>query len=53
MATETRPSGGAAAGGPDLEKIPVEQVLATLVVKPEQGLSAAEAQQRVARYRCV
>jgi H+-transporting ATPase len=34
----------------DLEKLPVEKVLAQLAVKPEQGLSSAEAQQRLAKY---
>src|SRR5215475_8399183 len=34
----------------DLEKMPVERVLAQLAVKPEQGLSSAEAQQRLAKY---
>ena len=41
---------GPAGTRPDLEKISVEQVLATLAVKPDQGLSAAEAQHRIARY---
>ncbi|MGB5011583.1 MAG: plasma-membrane proton-efflux P-type ATPase, partial [Candidatus Dechloromonas phosphoritropha] len=40
----------AAAAGPDLEKVPVDQVLATLAVKPEQGLSTAEVAQRATRY---
>ncbi|NJO55691.1 MAG: HAD-IC family P-type ATPase [Rhodospirillales bacterium] len=35
---------------PDLEKIPVEQVLESLEVKTDQGLSSAEAQQRLDRY---
>src|SRR5262249_39663012 len=34
----------------DLEKMPVERVLAQLAVKPEQGLSSAEARQRLAKY---
>jgi H+-transporting ATPase len=34
----------------DLEKLPVEKVLAHLAVKPEQGLSSAEARQRLAKY---
>ncbi len=34
----------------DLEKLPVEKVLAQLAVKPEQGLSSAEARQRLAKY---
>ena len=33
-----------------LEKAPVAQVLATLGVKPDQGLSAAEAAKRLAQY---
>ncbi|HRD93474.1 MAG TPA: plasma-membrane proton-efflux P-type ATPase [Accumulibacter sp.] len=50
MADLTEQSDTPAASGPDLEKIPVEQVLAALAVKPEQGLSTTEAQQRVAKY---
>src|SRR6266436_6582 len=34
----------------DLEKLPVEKVLAQLAVRPEQGLSSAEARQRLAKY---
>jgi H+-transporting ATPase len=34
----------------DLEKIPVEQVLTTLSVKADQGLSSAEAQKRLTQY---
>src|SRR5262245_18377535 len=34
----------------DLEKMPVERVLTQLVVKPEQGLSNAEARERLAKY---
>ena len=34
----------------DLEKMPVEQVLAKLGVQAERGLSSAEAQQRLAQY---
>ena len=34
----------------DLEKRPVERVLAQLAVKPEQGLSSAEARERLAKY---
>jgi H+-transporting ATPase len=37
-----------AAGG--LEKAPIDEVLATLAVKPDQGLSADEARQRLAKY---
>jgi H+-transporting ATPase len=36
--------------GIDLEKAPVDRVLARLVVKPETGLSSAEARQRLAKY---
>src|SRR5215475_12530523 len=43
----TTASGAAAA---DLEKIPIEQVFAKLEVKPDQGLSAAEAQRRLGTY---
>ncbi|MCB1967492.1 MAG: hypothetical protein KDI64_16060, partial [Candidatus Accumulibacter sp.] len=50
MANTSTQAGTPAGSGPDLEKIPVEQVLSTLSVKPEQGLSAAEVQQRAARY---
>ncbi len=50
MTDAGKQAGTPAASGPDLEKIAVEQVLATLAVKPEQGLSAAEAQQRVVKY---
>ena len=50
MANTSTQAGTPAASGPDLEKIPVEQVLSTLSVKPEQGLSAAEARQRAAKY---
>ena len=50
MANAPTQAGAPAANGPDLEKIPVEQVLSTLGVKPEQGLSAAEVQQRTAKY---
>src|SRR5262245_59957635 len=34
----------------DLERLPVEKVLAQLAVKPEQGLSSAEARERLAKY---
>ncbi|MEE4376311.1 MAG: plasma-membrane proton-efflux P-type ATPase [Candidatus Competibacteraceae bacterium] len=40
----------AADGLVDLEKRPVAEVLATLEVKPESGLSTAEAEQRLTRY---
>jgi len=36
--------------GPDLEKIPVEQVLAKLDVKADKGLTGDEAQKRLAQY---
>lgn len=34
----------------DLEKTPVDRVLAQLEVKPGQGLSSAEAERRLAKY---
>jgi H+-transporting ATPase len=34
----------------DLEKAPVGDVIAKLIVRPDQGLSGAEAQQRLGRY---
>src|SRR5271157_5651054 len=34
----------------DLEKMPVDRVLAQLAVKPDHGLSSAEAQQRLEKY---
>src|SRR6516164_3207957 len=34
----------------DLEKMPVDEVLEQLAVKPDRGLSSAEAQQRLAKY---
>jgi magnesium-transporting ATPase (P-type) len=34
----------------DLEKIPVDKVLAKLAVEPDQGLSSAEAHQRLGKY---
>ncbi|MBZ4193054.1 MAG: plasma-membrane proton-efflux P-type ATPase [Candidatus Contendobacter sp.] len=40
----------AIAGGVDLEKRPVPEVLATLEVRPDTGLSGAEVQQRLAQY---
>ena len=42
---------GVADAGPDLENVPVEQVLAKLNVRPDQGLTSAEAQQRPSQYR--
>src|SRR5215468_9086036 len=35
---------------PDLEKLPIDQVVAQLAAQPERGLTAADAQQRLARY---
>ena len=46
--TALSPVGGKVA--PDLEKLPIADVLATLGSKPDQGLSGAEAQQRLGRY---
>ena len=34
----------------DLEKVPVDQVVAQLAVKPDRGLSSVEAQHRLAKY---
>ncbi len=42
--------GDAASAAADLEKLPVGQVLAKLAVRPEQGLSSAEAKQRLAQF---
>ena len=39
-----------AATGGGLDKAPLDQVLATLGVKPDQGLTAAEAASRLAKY---
>jgi len=44
------PPGGSAAGQPDLEKAPVDAVLAALGTSSGQGLSDAEARQRLAKY---
>lgn len=41
---------GGSAAATDLEKLPIEQVLAKLGVRPDRGLLATEAQQRLARY---
>ena len=38
-----------AAGGVDLEKVPVDQVLSSLTVDPAQGLPTAEASSRLTR----
>jgi len=43
------PNIDSSAGTETLEKLPVEQVLAKLAVRPEQGLSQVEAQQRLAQ----
>ena len=40
----------AAVADADLEKMPVDQVLAQLGVQAERGLSSTEAQQRLAQY---
>jgi H+-transporting ATPase len=45
-----KPQSMAAGTDADLEKIPVEQVLAKLGVQAERGLSSTEAQQRFAQY---
>jgi H+-transporting ATPase len=44
------PAAHPSAGQIDLEKAPLEDVLANLGVKPDQGLSSAEAEQRLTRY---
>jgi H+-transporting ATPase len=41
---------GACSAADDLEHMPVAQVLAHFAVKPDRGLSSAEATQRLARY---
>lgn len=48
--TATQAAPPVIAGGVDLEKRPVAEVLAALEVQPETGLSAAEAQARLAQY---
>ncbi len=48
QATAAAESGPAA--GIDLEKVPVEQVVAALGVEPDKGLSGAEAKDRLERY---
>ena len=45
-----KPQPMAAVADADLEKIPVDQVLAKLGVQAERGLSSTEAQQRLAQY---
>ena len=37
-------------GAPDLEKMPIADVLANLGSKPDQGLTSVEAQRRLAQY---
>ena len=44
------PGGKSESAAVDLEKIPVEQVLTTLGVKAEEGLTGAEAQKRLDQY---
>jgi H+-transporting ATPase len=46
----THPQAAPTTSDPDLEKTPVEQVLARLDVEPDQGFSRAEAQKRLSRY---
>jgi hypothetical protein len=41
---------GASSAADDLEHMPAAQVLAYFAVKPDRGLSSAEATQRLARY---
>jgi Cation transporter/ATPase, N-terminus len=41
---------GACSAADDLEHMPVAQVLAHFTVKPDRGLSSAEATQRLVRY---
>src|SRR5215472_2706784 len=50
MQSATRAHEAGSHAATDLEKLPVDKVLAQLVVKPEQGLSSAEARQRLAKY---
>src|SRR5215470_1929733 len=50
LQSATRAPEGGTQTAIDLEKMPVERVLAQLAVKPEQGLSSAEARQRLAQY---
>src|SRR5215475_6733515 len=50
MQSATRAPEGGTQTAIDLEKMPVERVLTQLAVKPEQGLSSAEARQRLAKY---
>ncbi len=47
---QTAPGEPETGTGPDLEKIPVEQVVAALGVKPDRGLSGDEAKQRLATH---
>jgi H+-transporting ATPase len=46
----TPASDGKSAAPLDLERAPIEEALAALGVKPDQGLSSVEAQQRLAKY---
>jgi H+-transporting ATPase len=50
MQSATRAHEAGSRAATDLEKLPLDKVLAQLVVKPEQGLSSAEARQRLAKY---
>src|SRR5215510_1567318 len=50
LQSATRAPEGGTQTAIDLEKMPVERVLTQLAVKPEQGLSNAEARQRLAKY---
>jgi len=50
LQSATRAPEGGSQTAIDLEKLPVDKVLAQLAVKPEQGLSSAEAQQRLNKY---
>jgi len=50
LQSATRAPEGGSQTAIDLEKLPVDKVLAQLAVKPDQGLSSAEAQQRLNKY---
>src|SRR5262244_699089 len=50
LQSATRAPEGGTQTAIDLERMPVEKVLAQLAVKPEQGLSNAEARERLAKY---
>jgi hypothetical protein len=45
-----KPKPSAAGAAADIEKVPVDQVLAQLGVQADKGLSSAEAQKRLAHY---